>query len=89
MENDAPLASHRNRFSRIFDINRLREGTVEEQIDALRQMRAETNEVERQRTTEAVDGETRGQSARFATKLKERFRIRTRAQAGEDRDSQR
>ena len=87
-ENDAPLASHRNRLSRIFDINRLREGTVEEQIDALRQMRAETNEAERQQTTEAVDGESRGQSARFATKLKERFRIRTRAQSGEDRDSQ-
>ncbi|RSL49124.1 hypothetical protein CEP51_015543 [Fusarium floridanum] len=87
-ENDAPLASHRNRLSRIFDINRLREGTVEEQIDALRQMRAETNEAERQQTAEAVDGESRGQSARFATKLKERFRIRTRAQSGEDRDSQ-
>lgn len=91
-ENDAPQSSHRNRLSRLFDINRLREGTVEEQMEALRQMRAETNENNNQETTEvteAADGESQGQSARFAARLRDRFRIRTRAQAVEDRESQR
>ncbi|KAM5355653.1 hypothetical protein ACJ41O_002299 [Fusarium nematophilum] len=91
-ENDVPNASHRNRLSRVFDINRLRQATVEEQMEALRRMRAETNEAERQEATTAAaaaDGESRGQSARFAAKLRDRFRIRTRAQAGEDNDSQR
>ena len=91
-ENDAPQSSHRNRLSRLFDINRLREGTVEEQMDALRRMRAVANESDHQETTsvaEASDGESRGQSARFAARLKDKFRIRTRAQAMEDEDSQR
>ncbi|KAF4970936.1 hypothetical protein FSARC_2132 [Fusarium sarcochroum] len=91
-ENDAPQSSHRSRLSRLFDINRLREGTVEEQMEALRQMRAETNEADRQETTsvaEAADGEVQGQSARFAARLRDRFRIRTRAQAVEDHESQR
>ncbi|KAH7180866.1 hypothetical protein DER46DRAFT_583875 [Fusarium sp. MPI-SDFR-AT-0072] len=91
-ENDAPQSSHRNRLSRLFDINRLREGTVEEQMEALRQMRAETNENNNQETTEvteAADGESQGQSARFAARLRDRFRIRTHAQAVEDRESQR
>lgn len=91
-ENDAPHSSHRNRLSRLFDINRLREGTVEEQMEALRQMRAETNENSIRETTEvteAADGESQGQSARFAARLRDRFRIRTRAQAVEDHESQR
>ncbi|KAF4340476.1 e3 ubiquitin ligase sdir1 [Fusarium beomiforme] len=91
-ENDAPQSSHRNRLSRLFDINRLREGTVEEQMEALRQMRAETNEDPHQETTdmaEAADGESQGQNARFAARLRDRFRIRTRAQAVDDQESQR
>ncbi|RBR12380.1 uncharacterized protein FIESC28_08640 [Fusarium coffeatum] len=91
-ENDVPQSSHRNRLSRLFDINRLREGTVEEQMDALRRMRAVANESDHQETTsvvEASDGESRGQSARFAARLRDKFRIRTRAQAMEDEDSQR
>lgn len=88
-ESDAAHANSRNRLSRIFDVNRLRQATVEEQMDALRRMREETNESRRQEhsSPEDDDGEAaRGQSARFAAKLKERFRIRTRAQAAEDRD---
>ncbi|KAF4453588.1 E3 ubiquitin-protein ligase SDIR1 [Fusarium austroafricanum] len=91
-ENDALQSSQRNRLSRLFDINRLREGTVEEQMEALRQMRAETNESSRQETAdvaETADGESQGQSARFAARLRDRFRIRTRAQAVEDNESQR
>ncbi|KAF7549448.1 hypothetical protein G7Z17_g6375 [Cylindrodendrum hubeiense] len=83
VENDATAMPHHNRASRISDINRLRQATVEEQMETLRRMRAEVDEAERQGPP---DGESRGQSARFAAKLKERFRIRTRAQAPEDRD---
>ncbi|KAH7155250.1 hypothetical protein B0J13DRAFT_437522 [Dactylonectria estremocensis] len=83
--NDEAQIPHHNRASRISDINRLREATVEEQMETLRRMRAEVNEAERQAPP---DGESHGQSARFAAKLKERFRIltRTRAQTPEDRD---
>ncbi|KIL94846.1 e3 ubiquitin-protein ligase sdir1 [Fusarium avenaceum] len=91
-ENDAPQSSHRNRLSRLFDINRLREGTVEEQMEALRRMRAETAENNRQEpadVAEAADGDSRGQSARFAARLRDTFRIRTRAQAVEDENNQR
>lgn len=91
-ENDAPQSSHRNRLSRLFDINRLREGTVEEQMEALRRMRAETTENNRQEpadVAEAADGDSRGQSARFAARLRDTFRIRTRAQAVEDHNNQR
>ncbi|KAK7397840.1 hypothetical protein QQX98_012788 [Neonectria punicea] len=83
VENDASHMSHRNRASRIFDVNRLRQAPVEERMEALRRLRAEADEAERQ---VLPDGESRGQSARFAAKLKERFRIRTRAQAPENRD---
>lgn len=83
---------HRNRISRFFDINRLRQATTEEQIEALRQMRST-----RQNDTEAhgasgdaggvhdAEGE-RGQRAHLSAKLKEKFRIRTRARSPERRD---
>ncbi|KAF7559896.1 hypothetical protein G7046_g4257 [Stylonectria norvegica] len=86
---------HRNRFSRLFDAQRLRQATAEEQMEALRQMRvetnaaasqttaAETNEVERQ----ATEGESGGPRARLADKLKDKFRIRTRAQPAERRST--
>ena len=73
---------HRHRLSRIFDVNRLRQASPEEQMAALRQMRAETNEAEPQ----AGETESRRQR-RLAERLKERFRIRTQAQSGEQRDS--
>ncbi|KAM0257841.1 hypothetical protein ACHAQJ_004145 [Trichoderma viride] len=76
---------HRNRISRFFDINRLRQATTEEQIEALRQMQST-----HQADTEAHDaggvhdaeGE-RGQRAHLSAKLKEKFRIRTRARSPE------
>ncbi|KAL7902604.1 hypothetical protein HDV63DRAFT_23852 [Trichoderma sp. SZMC 28014] len=83
---------HRNRISRFFDINRLRQATTEEQIEALRQMRST-----RQNDPEAhgaggdasvihdAEGE-RGQRAHLSAKLKEKFRIRTRARSPERRD---
>jgi hypothetical protein len=74
-------ASHRNRISRFFDIHRLRQASVEEQMAALRQIRAERTE--QPSAAAETDGEARRQGARFANKLKERFRIRTRAQSRE------
>ncbi|CAM1504202.1 Fc.00g017930.m01.CDS01 [Cosmosporella sp. VM-42] len=81
-DNEGSHTSHRNRLSRLFDINRLRQATREEQMEALRQMRAQTNEAEQQ----AVESESRAQGSRFAERLKERFRIRTRAQPAEQRN---
>lgn len=82
-EAEGAQISHRHRLSRIFDVNRLRQASVEEQMAALRQMRAETNEAERQ----TGETDTRGQSSRLAERLRERFRIRTQAQSGEQRDT--
>lgn len=94
VENDASHMSHRGRLSRILDVNRLRLATREEQVEALRRLRVEGNDAERQErgsmsaAGDASDGESRGQNQRFATKLRERFRIRTRAQAPESGDGQ-
>lgn len=69
-------ASYRQRLSRIFDIHRLRQATAEEQMDALRQMRAQ----EAEPASAVPDREERHHGANFTAKLKEKFRIRTRAQ---------
>ncbi|KFA50244.1 hypothetical protein S40293_03316 [Stachybotrys chartarum IBT 40293] len=82
-DGEGSLTHNRHRFSRFFDVNRLRQAPYEEQMAALRQMRSvhtEQNEgVSRTSTTE-TDGESRRQGARLAAKLKDKFRIRTRAQ---------
>ncbi|KAL7781970.1 hypothetical protein V8C43DRAFT_214834 [Trichoderma afarasin] len=76
---------HRHRISRFFDVNRLRQATAEEQIEALRQMRstrqtdAEAHEAGATHDTERE----RGQRAHLTAKLKEKFRIRTRARSPE------
>ncbi|RFU76871.1 ring finger domain-containing [Trichoderma arundinaceum] len=79
---------HRHRISRFFDINRLRQATAEEQIEALRQMRST-----RQDDSEAPEGDgiqdaegDRGHRAHLSAKLKEKFRIRTRARSPERRE---
>ncbi|KAF4510819.1 hypothetical protein G6O67_002682 [Ophiocordyceps sinensis] len=69
--------SQGNRFARLLDINRLRQAPVEERIETLRQMRAQTNENEPQ---DGEGGERPPHGARLTKKLKEKFRIRTRAQ---------
>ncbi|KAL7963611.1 hypothetical protein V8C34DRAFT_3389 [Trichoderma compactum] len=84
-EGEGGHAHHRHRISRFFDVNRLRQATAEEQIEALRQMRstrqtdAETHEAG---ATQDAERE-RGQRAHLTAKLKEKFRIRTRARSPE------
>ncbi|CCE34540.1 uncharacterized protein CPUR_08473 [Claviceps purpurea 20.1] len=76
---ESPHAQHGNRLSRFFDVNRLRHAPVEERIEALRQMRAQTQyqDMSAQEATAA----DRPQAAKLTDKLKDKFRIRTRAQA--------
>lgn len=78
-DGESAAVSHRNRLSRLFDINRLRQAPIEERMAALRQLGAEQRQTER----ENADGDERGQGARLAERLRERFRIRTRAQEEE------
>ncbi|GAB0143843.1 hypothetical protein EsHS_00004345 [Epichloe bromicola] len=77
-DTDSTHAPHGNRLTRLFDVNRLRQAPVEERIEALRQMRAHTQyqETDAQEATAA----DRPQAAKLADKLKDKFRIRTRAQ---------
>lgn len=82
-EQDAANASQRRGVSRLFDINRLRLATDEERLATLRQMGVE------QRTNQDADAEDRRQGARLAERLKERFRIRTRAQSPQRSDGDR
>ncbi|KAJ4859098.1 ring finger domain-containing protein [Trichoderma breve] len=76
---------HRHRISRFFDVNRLRQATAEEQIEALRQMRStRQTDAEAHEAGAAHDTEReRGQRAHLTAKLKEKFRIRTRARSPE------
>ncbi|PFH55813.1 hypothetical protein XA68_17573 [Ophiocordyceps unilateralis] len=75
--------SHSNRFSRFLDVNRLRHASVEERMEALRQMRTRNDE------RDARDGDAaagrRAQGQRLTDKLKDKFRIRTRSQAADRR----
>ncbi|PNY29558.1 Protein goliath [Tolypocladium capitatum] len=73
--------SHGHLLSRLFDINRLRQASVEERMEALRQMRAQANE----HGSHEGDGVERPHGARLTDKLKEKFHIRTRAQPTERR----
>ncbi|RCI16378.1 hypothetical protein L249_2454, partial [Ophiocordyceps polyrhachis-furcata BCC 54312] len=69
--------SHGNRFSRLLDVNRLRQASVEERMEALRQMRTRNDE------DWAAGRRAQGQS--LTEKLKDRFRVRTRPQAAAER----
>ncbi|KND94299.1 Protein goliath [Tolypocladium ophioglossoides CBS 100239] len=78
----AHSGSHGHRHSRPLDINRLRQASVEERMEALRQMRAQANEHD----SREGDGVERPHGARLTDKLKDKFRIRTRAQPAERRE---
>ncbi|KAJ6439677.1 RING finger domain-containingprotein [Purpureocillium lavendulum] len=83
-DDHASSSTHGHRLSRLFDINRLRQAPVEERIEALRQMRAQRNEHGNEaHETEAGDATDRRHGARLTDKLKDKFRIRTRAQPAE------
>ncbi|KAK5997007.1 E3 ubiquitin-protein ligase SDIR1 [Cladobotryum mycophilum] len=79
-DGDVSSASHGNRTSRIFDVHGLRQASAEEQMAALRQMRRSEAEPAEPEAPE-VDGEERGQRAHLTARLKEKFRIRTRARS--------
>jgi hypothetical protein len=76
-DDEIASAPQRNRLSRLFDMNRLRQASREEQMETLRQIAAEG----RQHSTAESDPEERRQGIGLADKLKDKFRIRTRAQS--------
>lgn len=86
-ENEEEHNSYRNRLSRLFDVNRLRQASVEEQMQALRQLRednmghGQSQEALEPETAANTGGDEGHQGTRFADKLKERFRILTRSQS--------
>lgn len=78
-QDDAPSTSQRRRMSRFLDLARLRHASPEERIQALRQYRR--SEVQTQEAAPAQDNGERSRRAKLADKLREKFRVRTRAQS--------
>ncbi|RDA87338.1 hypothetical protein CP532_2610 [Ophiocordyceps camponoti-leonardi (nom. inval.)] len=70
--------SHGNRFSRLLDVNRLRQASVEERMEALRQMRTRND-------GDWAAGSRRAQGQSLTMKLKDKFRVRTRPQVAAER----
>ncbi|KAI9048136.1 hypothetical protein LZ554_007931 [Drepanopeziza brunnea f. sp. 'monogermtubi'] len=68
---------HRHRVSRLLDLSRLRHAPPDERIAALRQLREETQRTG-ESTTEVAEEPSR--RARLTRRLRDTFRIRTRAQ---------
>ncbi|KAG9257457.1 uncharacterized protein F5Z01DRAFT_671055 [Emericellopsis atlantica] len=82
-EHETVPDSYRHRLSRLFDVNRLRQASVEEQMEMLRQLREVriAREAPEAGYVQPSEAEERQQGARFAGRLRERFRIATRAQS--------
>lgn len=76
-QEEASGSNHpRGRVARLLDLNRLRHAPPDERIAALRQLREQS-----QREGEAVeDVEESSRRARLTNRLRDTFRIRTRAQ---------
>ncbi|KAK0704975.1 hypothetical protein B0H67DRAFT_366801 [Lasiosphaeris hirsuta] len=70
----------RRRSSRILDLHRLRQATVEERIEILRRHRSQQQASTTSQSSEG-DSEERGRRARLADRLRDTFRIRTRTQS--------
>lgn len=82
VHDDAQSTSQRRRMSRFLDLARLRHASAEERIQALRQYRH--SEAQTQESTGSQDGSDRSdrsRRAKLADKLRDKFRIRTRAQS--------
>lgn len=85
---DATTSGNRRRATRLFDLHRLRHATVEERIEALRRFRVENQaenggEGSATAAAAAVSPADNGEEAhreRLAKRLRDKFRIRTRAQ---------
>jgi hypothetical protein len=76
---------HRLRVSRLLDLARLRIAPPEERIAALRQLRAQTQQENAAPPTTAAAAveEQEGRSAGLTSRLRDKFRIRTRTQGPE------
>ncbi|KAK7228907.1 hypothetical protein V2G26_001077 [Clonostachys chloroleuca] len=90
-EHDALQSSYRNRVSRLFDVNRLRQATAEEQMEALRQLREDRitrgSVASDLQESQPAEEEQRHQGTPFADKLREKFRILTKSQSALGRSS--
>ncbi|KAG6025027.1 hypothetical protein E4U41_001625 [Claviceps citrina] len=80
-DTDGAHAHHGNRLSRLFDVNRLRHAPVEERIEALRQMRRAQTQHHGMSGAQETAASDRPHAARLTNKLRDKFRVRTRAQA--------
>lgn len=89
---DATATGNRRRATRLFDLHRLRHATVEERIEALRRFRVE-NQAENgaegsatasspaaARAPSPADNGDEATRERLTKRLRDKFRIRTRAQ---------
>jgi hypothetical protein len=76
---------HRLRVSRLLDLTRLRTAPPEERIAALRQLREQSQQESAASPTTAAAAaeEQEGRSAGLTSRLRDKFRIRTRTQASE------
>lgn len=81
-ENEA--SSSQRRRSRLLDLHRLRHATVEERIEILRRHRSHQRaSALTQPGDREGEGSERGQAARLADRLRDKFLVRTRAQSPE------
>ena len=78
---EGSTSAYRDRLPRRLS-RQLRNAPVEERLAALRELRAQ----EQQESSREADVEDRHQRARITERLKETFRIRTRAQSSQERD---
>lgn len=69
----------RSRASRLFEMNRLRHLSQQERIAALREMRSRREDDDASQASDQTDGEG-NRATRLAARLRDKFRIRTRAQ---------
>ncbi|KAK3988128.1 hypothetical protein QBC44DRAFT_309664 [Cladorrhinum sp. PSN332] len=76
----ATTTQQRRRSYRLLDLHRLRQASVEERIEILRRHRSQQQELTAAATATESE-EQRGRRASLADRLKDKFRIRTRAQS--------
>ncbi|CRK30839.1 hypothetical protein BN1723_014428 [Verticillium longisporum] len=72
----------RRRTSRLLDLNRLRNASVEERMQALRDYRREQRAHAAPEGSSELEVDARGRRAKLADKLRDKFKIRTSPQGG-------
>ncbi|KAK4167388.1 E3 ubiquitin-protein ligase SDIR1 [Cladorrhinum sp. PSN259] len=76
----ATTTQQRRRSYRLLDLHRLRQASVEERIEILRRHRSQQQELSAAASSTELE-EQRGRRASLADRLKDKFRVRTRAQS--------